>query len=53
MGELRSFRRRDSYSYHLSRQNQKMGVAVRDSPDYEGVGLPSHNIAYDILDLQD
>ena len=21
-----------------------MGVAVRDSPDYEGVGLPSHNI---------
>ena len=22
-----------------------MGVTVRDSPDYEGVGLPSHNIA--------
>ena len=27
-----------------------MGVAVRDSPDYEGVGLPSHNIADDVED---
>ena len=29
-----------------------MGVAVRDSPDYEGVGLPSHNIEKgDVEDL--
>ena len=35
MGELRSFRRRYIMLCNLSRQNQKMGVAVRDSPDYE------------------
>ena len=29
-----------------------MGVTVRDSPDYEGVGLPSHNIEKgDVEDL--